>query len=112
SGFCSRLDQLGQRRTPPENLEALIAYGDWRRRAQEELERRVTEILQSQDVETLDIPIFNLQTVRLWVRTGVRTNPAGCVPGCVPRTLPVRTQMTLEHFVFPSQIQELCVLRT
>ncbi|MBF0171701.1 MAG: hypothetical protein HQK87_11570 [Nitrospinae bacterium] len=43
----------GYGRNRPENLEALITYGDWRRRAQEELERRVTEILQSQDVETL-----------------------------------------------------------
>ena len=37
----------------PENLQQIIAYGDWRQRARNEVERRIGELAERLDTETL-----------------------------------------------------------
>ena len=50
-GLFHQLTGYGRGR--PEHLERLIAYPRWRERAEAELERRATELIESLDTETL-----------------------------------------------------------
>ena len=43
----------GYGRGCPENLHQVIAYGDWRQRARNEVERRIGELAERLDTETL-----------------------------------------------------------